>query len=370
MKSLKLLDLYIAKNFLVRFFQITFGFSLLISLINLIDLLERMRDSEAPFYSAVFMSFLQVPDFLNEIIPSLVLISAIVSFFLLSSRSEVTVIRVSGLTLWQILRPLAFTAFLLGIIWVTLFGMLSIKMTKKFNALEGQYIRNETREVIAPKGGVWLKQSNVEKPDEYLIIQSKKVYRENLEFDGATIWFFDKTGQFYKKADAEKMILKDNLWLLENVIINDNQLLNKKFSNLEIPTDLKSDFIIQKVVNNFQNVQLFSIFELPSLIADLNSAGFNSTKFRVYLHSLLSKPLLFLAMIFIACYFGLNHVRNNNAPIMIFLGIVVGLMLYITSSIINSLGSSGLIPVFASTWVIAIICLAIGTLLIYNKDNV
>jgi len=62
-------------------------------------------------------------------------------------------------------------------------------------------------------------------------------------------------------------------------------------------------------------------------------------------------------------------VRNRNTIVLIFLGIVVGLIFYITSSIINSLGSSGLIPIFASTWVIAIICLAIGTLLIYNKET-
>jgi lipopolysaccharide export LptBFGC system permease protein LptF len=74
-------------------------------------------------------------------------------------------------------------------------------------------------------------------------------------------------------------------------------------------------------------------------------------------------------MTLIACYFGLNHIRNKNTILMIFIGIIIGLIFYITSSIMNALGSSGLIPIFASTWVIAIICLASGILLIYRKEN-
>jgi lipopolysaccharide export LptBFGC system permease protein LptF len=55
---------------------------------------------------------------------------------------------------------------------------------------------------------------------------------------------------------------------------------------------------------------------------------------------------------------------------MIFLGVATGLILYITSSIMNALGSSGIIPIFASTWVVAIICLSLGILLIYKKENI
>lgn len=369
MKDLRLINLYIAKSFLIRFTQITLGFSLLIFFINLIDTIERVREFGAPFRIVVLMAFLQIPDFLNDIAPSLVLISSIVSFFLLSSKSEITIIRMSGFSLWQTIRPLACAATILGIFWVTVFNSLSIQMTKKFSALEGKYTRNEDRAVVAPQNGIWLKQTNVENPEEELIIQASKVYGENLEFDGVTIWFFNQKGQFYKKIDAEKMLLQKDSWLLEYATLNDDKSINKNLQSITIPTNLQPDFITQKIVNNFQNVKLFSIFELPSLITDLQSAGFNSTKFKVYFHSLLSKPLLFLAMIFIACYFGLNHVRNHNTSLMIFLGIVSGLILYIISSIITSLGSSGLIPIFASTWVIAIICLAIGTLLIYNKES-
>jgi lipopolysaccharide export system permease protein len=368
-KSFNRLNNYIAKSFLLKFLQITAGFSLLIFFINLIEAFDKSAENSTPFFVILAMSFLQIPDFLNDVVPSLVLISAILTFFLFSSKSEITIARISGLSLWQIIKPVAFSAFFLGVFWVTIFGSISIKMIQKFNSLEAKYINKEIREVIILRNGIWLKQKNLEKNGEEIIIQAKKVYKKNFELGNATVWFFDKNGQFYKKIDAKTMLLEEDFWLLKNATLNDENSLNKKIKILSIPTNLKSDFVMQKIVNNFQNVKLFSVFELPNLIEDLKMAGFNSTKFKVYFNSLLSKPLLFAAMTLIACYFGLNHIRSQNSTLMIFLGIVVGLVFYIISSIMNSLGSSGLISTFASTWIIGIICLSSGILLIYRKEN-
>ena len=369
MRIFKRINTYIATHFLIKFLQIIFAFSLLIFFVNLLDVIEKVRGQDAPFFAIAFMAFLRVPDFLNDVVPSLVLISAIITFFLLSSRSEITITRASGFSIWQVLQPVAFCAFFLGIFWVTVFGPISIQMAKKFNSLEGKYVKNDMREVLELEGGIWLKQNNIESPGEEIIIQAKKVYKESLELDDVTVWFFNDNNQFYQKIDAKEMFLNDGFWLLNNVTINNYDTLNKKLSSFSVPTDLKADFVMQKIVNNFQHVKLFSIFELPYLIADLRSAGFSSTKFKVYFQSLLCKPILFLAMIFIACYFGLNHTISRSAIIMIFLGISFGLVLFIFSTIITALGSSGLIPIFASTWVIAVICLSIGVLLIYRKEK-
>ncbi len=366
----KKINIYIAYNFLLRFSQVSLGFSLLIFFINFLDVIEKIKGSEASFGVAIFMSSLQIPDFLNDIAPSLVLMSAIVTFFLLSSKSEITIIRASGFSLWQILQPIALSAFLLGVFWITIFNSFSIQALNKFNQLENQYVKKEERFSIEPKNGIWLKQYNFDKSDEIIIIQAGKIYKNSLQLDEIIFWFFDKNNNFYQKIDAEKMILVDNTWHLEKVTLNDQNHINKKIDNYEIMTNLKPDFIMQKVFNNFQNVKLFSIFNLPNLIEELKNSGFSPTKFIVYFNSLLSKPILFVAMILIACFFGLNHTRNSYAVLMIFLGITFGLLLYIISSIMIALSSSNLVPTFAATWVIAIICLAIGVLLIYKKETI
>ena len=197
---IKLINFYIAKNFLIKFLQVILGFSLLIFFINLIDILEHMKEGATPIYISVAMAFLQIPDFLNDIAPSLVLISSIIGFFSLSSKSEISIIRMSGFSLWEVLRPIAISAFLLGIFWITIFDSLSVMALKKFNYLEGKYTKNETREVVEPENGIWVKQNNLEKPQEEIIIRAQKAYRESAEFGGVTVWLFDNNDGFYKKS--------------------------------------------------------------------------------------------------------------------------------------------------------------------------
>lgn len=354
----------------MRFTQVAAGFSLLIFFINFMDAIEKLNESQASFTIAFYMSFLQIPDFLNDIAPSLVLMSAIITFFLLSSKSEITIIRASGFSLWQVLQPMAFSALILGIFWVTIFNNLSIKMLNQFTNLENQYVKKENRESVTPSNGIWLKQDNVENEDEIIIIKANKIFKDSLQLEEVSLWFFDKNNVFYKKIDAKEIHLIDDKWILQDAILNDKININQKIANLSIKTNLQPDFIMQKVVNNFQNVKLFSIFALPSLIEELQVSGFSPSKFIVYFNSLLSKPILFVAMILIACFFGLNHTRSNYAILMIFLGISFGLLLYIISSIMVALSSSNLVPTFAATWLIAIICLAIGILLIYKKETI
>lgn len=369
MINIKLIQKYIAKRFTISFVQITLAFALLIFFINLMEALDKVKYSEAPFYAAIYMAFLNIPDFLNDITPSLIIISAIATFVNLSIKSEITIMRISGFSLWHILQPIMITAFLIGIFWVVIFGSLSAAMTKQFNHIEGKYIKKEIREVVEPKNGIWIRQENINQKGEEIIIQAKKVYNKNLELDNATLWFFNKDNEFYKKINAKKMTLHKGFWEIDDLILNDFKQLNLRLEKLTLPTNLEQEFVHQRIVNDFQNVKLFTIFQLPPLINKLKKSGFNANKFIVHLHSLISKPFLFMAITLIACFFGLNHIRNQNVAIMTFFGIIVGLVFYIISSILIAFGSSGLIPIFASTWLIVLICFAIGTLLIYQKEN-
>lgn len=368
--NLNSLDRYLIKSFLLRFLQVLAIFSIVIFFINFIEQIDKASDSNAPIYIVTLMAFLLIPDFLNEIVPSLILFSGIITFFFFSVKSEITIMRSCGYSLWHISLPVASSAFILGIFWVLAFGPVSILMIQKFNSLERQYIKKEYREVVESDSGIWIKQSNLEKEGEEIIIQAKKVYKENVELNRASVWFINNNGEFYKKIDAIKMTLQNDHWLMHKAVVNDDILINEEIPEFKIPTDLEADFVIKKVVSNFENVKLFSIFDLPNLISSLKSAGFQSVKFKVYLNSLITKPILFVSMIFIACYFGINNFRNQNNALMIFFGMISGLGLYVCLSFIAALGSSKFLPVFTSTWVITFICFAIGVLLIYKKENV
>lgn len=361
-------DIYLAKRFIINFGLTILGFSVLIFFINMLESLDRSGSAGVPFYMMIFMSFLHIADFLNDIAPSLVLISAIITFFGLSSRSELTVIRSCGYSLWQIIFPVALSSFLSGLLWIAVFNPISVSMNKNLNELERKYIDKEVREVFAPKNGIWLRQEDQDVKGGEIIIQAQKIYQGSFELGDVKLWFFDQNGGLTKRLNANTVNLKLGQLVLKDIIVNDANLINSYLEELVIQSNLEPEFVVQKIVNSFQDVRFFSIYELPALIASFGSSGFSSTKFEVYFQNLLCLPLLFMAMILVSCYFGLNHTRNKNNILKILLGIIVGVTLYISSTILSALGSSGIISIFSSTWLITILCLATGTLLIYKKE--
>lgn len=383
--------IYIAKKFIKQFLQIICAFALLIFLINFIEIFNRNSSAYSSFYIQLKLSTLMVPQFLNEISTSVVLISAIICYFNLATKNEITIARISGLSIWHITQPIAISALFLGIFWILIFQPLTTISLEIVEKTESKNAKKNSQNIDNNNSkGIWFRQENLEFKGQEIIINSQNADKNELNFYNNTIWFFDENAVFYKKLNCSLMTLKDNKFILKDTTTNSiiptlnyekNQknfkqlskesqnFLNQKNDTIIIPTDIDQEFIRKKIINNLENVNIFTIYQLPDLIKDMENSGLNSQKFKVRLNQLITLPLMFLAMSLIACFFGINHIRNHRAVIIIFLGIITGVALYITSAIITSFGSSGLISVFASTWMPSFISLAVAILLIYNKEK-
>lgn len=366
----KKIYLYIARKFLVNFLLVSIAISTIILITNLFDMISRVSNDQVTWTQIVVFSTLQIPSFLESISDFLIALSAIITLFTLSLRSEITIIRASGMSLWQILAPIILSAFLLGIITVTLFNPLSIIANKQFNNMEQKFIEKEETNLLVPKNGIWLRQSNVANPGEEIIIRADKIYRKNLKLENVNLWFFDDSESFYQKIDAKTMLLENGYWQLEGVVINNKNNLNVHQKKIKVATDLKANFITKKILNNFENVALFSVYDLPSLIEDLQQSGFSPQKFIAYYHSLINRPFIFIAMVLVGAFFAVNNVRSRNNIVLFVIGVMVVLVLHIGLLIISTIGASGLIPEFLSTWITSLILLSLGMLLTFRKEAI
>ena len=384
------------------------AFFLLFFMINFVENSGKFTDQKGVIGLVIWMSFLNTPSFLTGISSSVILTAAILATNAFSVRSEIVIMRSVGLSLWSIIRPMMISAFLMGLFWILIFDPFAIAAKKQFYRLERNHVDKEMRDAIEMDSGVWLKQENqdlitdfskagnifpenkvaIENKDiknfkskeskaisnygltkPIILISAKKIYPDSLYFGEISFWFFDKNQIFYKRIDARYAELVDKNWLLKDVVVNDETIINKRIDNLKISTDLDREFVLQKIVNDVKTAEIYSIFELQNLIKKMSDSGLNSTKFSVRFYKLLTMPLVFVAMVLIGAFFGINHVRSGKSNLMIFTGLVCGLTVYVFSSIVNVLGSSGIISIFASTWIVAIIILAIGILIIYSKES-
>ena len=366
---IKKINYYLAKLFLKNFLLVVFGFSIMFFLINILDVFEKIKDENFKIFLVFLLAILKVPQAITSIIVSAVLISAIITFYQLSIRSELTIIRSCGYSIWKISTPIFVTSFFLGIFWITIFNLIEIKCSKKFYEIENEYLKLDMIEDFESSSGVWFRQKNLIKNDEDIIIFARKIFKNSAKFSNVSLWFFDSHNSLYQRIDADSMFLDYDKWIIQKAVINDNNLINFEIENIKIFTDLKEDFIRKKIINNFDSAQFFSIFELPKLIDEIESSGLNSRKFKVYLNSQLNLVIMFISMVFFACYFGIVNIRNRRGRVMVFIGIIFGLMVYITSSISITLGASGIISIFEATWLVSLFYVSIGILLFYRKEN-
>lgn len=368
---MKRIKSYILQTFLLKLLQVFLGFSLLIYLINFCEIIG--SDSTLELSESLTLSLLAVPQVIDQLSSFLVFLSVLITVFILSIRSEMVVMKSSGISLWGVFSVIALAVFGFGVGWVLLFNPIAAKTGNHLEALKEKYFKDEASEILAPQNGIWLKQSNLQKEGEIVLLQASKVYRGKMAFLDMEAWFFDNEGKFYRRVDANKASLmegaKTNFWLLENCLINDTDNLNQPAKTFLIPTDLSIDFVQKTVLIGVKKVESFSVYELPQLIKNLKSTGLQTAKFETYLQRLLARPLLFLGMGLIACYFGVVHARNRRAILSIVLGLIVALVLFIIEGILNLLASSSVIPNQISSWVIALIYCAIGVLLIYKKEH-
>jgi lipopolysaccharide export system permease protein len=374
MKRLPLiLNIYLIKNFLKQILYVSASISLLIFVINLFEIFNKINKIKDGYLisatQTLTMASLQVPAFLADIAIFVIMISAMITLFTLSSKSEITVMRSFGLSLWRILAPIMMSAFVVGLVFIFVFLPLTILANKKHTQMRQELIKKVEVGSFAPKNGIWLKQDNLEIVGEEIKIRADRIYKNNLRLEGVTVLFSSVDNVFYRRVDAKGMVLSEGKWHLDSVVINDSENVNKEADGLDIATDLDPEFIVQKIINNFEDVKLFSILSLPKLINNLEFSGFSSRKFRVYFHTLLTQPFLFMGMVLIAAYFSINSNRNRNSAIYVLAGVIFGLVTYISFNIVNALGSSGLLPSFVVTWLVTMTFVSTGALLVFRKES-
>jgi lipopolysaccharide export system permease protein len=141
----KKLYFYIVKKFLYSLFLVVLSISLLIAMINIFELLDNVSDKQISFGQIIALDLLQIPSFIDNISVFLIMLASMIALFSLSIRSEITVMRASGLSFFQIVSPIAASAFGVGVFVVLIFNPIAIAATKTFNRMEQVLIQEEKR---------------------------------------------------------------------------------------------------------------------------------------------------------------------------------------------------------------------------------
>lgn len=363
MPRVSTLSIYIAMRFLTAIFAV---FGLCTVLIFMIDFVEMLRQAgkygSVPAWMLAWITVLRLPAYTEILLPFAVLVGSIGALLMLARKSELAVMRAGGMSVWQFLRPGLAVAFVLGVFSSTAFNPLAANARDQAERLYAEAFGREST-ALGKGAGPWLRQDGL---DGQSILSAASARRRGTELTTVTAFVYDKSGSFTERIDAKQATLQEGFWVFKDAVVSGVGREPETFDSYLLSTYLTPE----RAADAFGTLISVSFWELPGLIYVAEKAGLSSSHLRTQYELLLTRPLLCVAMVFLAATVSLRSFRSGGIQTMVVTGMVGGFGFFLFAEISRQVGTAGLAPVWAAVWVpvlLAILCSV--TVLLHQEDG-
>ncbi len=348
------LSLYLIRVYALNFLMILMGLLAVIYLFDTVELLRRAGNRDGvPLPIILTMGLFKLPEVGQLVFPFAVLFSGMLTFWQLTRRHELVIVRSAGLSVWQFIMPILLTAFCIGLIKIMMVNPLSAFMISRYENLENEYLDNDDSLISLSDQGLWLRQKN---ENGMAILHADNIKMPEWDLQNILVFFFDQDNSFLRRIDAQTATLDAGIWTFNDAVINAPQQLPDKVNLVTLETSLT----IGELESSFASPETISFWNLPNYIKILEETGFNAISLKIHYHDLLAQPLLFVAMILLAAAVSLRPPRLRGTSVLIISGVALGFFVFFASSFLQALGGSQQIPIFVAAWFPAVISLVLG----------
>lgn len=396
---MKLLTRYIAWRV---FTGILLAFFIVTSIILLVDFVEATRnigdDGVFSLMEIGGLTLLKIPQLIEETIPFVVLFGVMGALYSLNKRSELVVLRASGLSAWRFLRPAVFVSGSIGLIWALVFNPLAARSMAKHQTILGTAALNiqnnsstETRlklsRAFQPKD-IWLREGS---QSGQVVIRGTLLEPSSPRLHNVTFYYYETAAQtqpsqqaeispkdstfaenikneaqFSRRIDARTAVLSPaGYWTLRNVISNTNKGRIDHDLSRSIPTKLN----LQDLHDQSRSQLKTAFWSLPSEISQAEAAGFSTVGLRLQWHKLLALPLTLIALTVIAAAVSMGNIRSGGALRMMMMGGIIGFGIYFCNTLINAFGQAQTLSIIAATWCVPLLALCLGLSFLSRQED-
>lgn len=326
----------------------------ILAVIILIDFVETSRDiasqADISALQSLHLTLLKTPLLVQETLPFIVLFGLLFTFFRLSRRSELIVMRASGYSAWRIMAPAAALSIGLGLFSAAALNPAGAAANARFESL-----RDDLRQVSTggpdgtggAGGNVWLRETNA---DGFTIITAARIEPDSAELMSPLFRSYvrSETGApvIDRRITADRAALRGGFWSLTGAVESEPGLAPRRLGEIALPTDTRRQALFERV----RSPGATSFWTLPGVIDSARAAGLSSRAYELRWHGLLAQPLLLFAaaMLAVAATFRLH--RLGGATGFAAAGAVAGFLLYFTQELLIGLGASGALTPMTAAW--------------------
>ena len=336
------LSRYLIKNFLKMFLLIFLISFMIVFVINFFEFSPKMQKYSIDSLISLKIIFFRTMPIIEAIMMFILALGVNFELIRICDKSELTIIYMSNYSPWRVLKTILITAATIGILNITLFNRLSIKL---YNISEKLFLESidESAEVkyLESKYGIWL---NLKLSDEEdLIIKSNKVFIDKLVFKKIDGIIISENGKLLRKITADNMQICDNEIIFNNLVYIEKSELNHYEEKVVMITNIDDKFIKKQLRNNYEKLKLIPFLILKKLIRDYKIAGLDINKFKAKMFNFISIPFYYA---FISCFIFITvkiNQRNSKNMFDTLKIVLMVIFLFVVQSIISELSVYGLI---------------------------
>lgn len=367
MKPNSILGSYLIKQTILSFLSVLM---VICAIIMMFDMIEILRKTSGRYDVSVWFLIQYViaklPETVDKIIPFVVMVSTMITFWRLSKMNEFVIIRAAGVSIWGVLTPVLLAVFFIGMFWIMVINPFSSRMYELRETMSYRLKTNNPDAFLFSNKGLWIRESL--KPDVVSVINTGAI---NLKED--VLWLhdvsiieIDEKMQVKRRIEAFVANLKGEELDLRDVRIYKSGQKAEIINNMKYPTKMS----LQRIKDNFVDPEAISFWNLPDTIDFYQASGFSVQRYLMRYISLIALPFMLMAMVLVAGIFSLKpNQRQGGVLMMIVFGIATGFSVYFISQVISAFGINAYIPIWFAVWAPAIVVTSISVSYYLHKEE-
>ena len=320
------------------FFKVFSIFFIIILILNIFEQVEFFKNESLNLLYLVFLSFLNTPSIIFEILPFIFLLTAQLFFLQLIENNELEIFKYNGLDNIKIIKILGIYSFILGLIFIIIFYNISSVLKNSFLLIKNSYTNDDKYLAVITENGLWIKdQIN----NNINIINANKVDNEFLV--DVSITQFNKDFKILRIIKSDKVDISSYEW-----IVIKPKILENDESSFQDQIKLMSNFDLKKINSLFSNLYSLSIIDLINLKKSYKSLNYSLIDLNSHLYKIIIYPVYLSLITIFAAIIMLNIGYGKNTFFTITYGIFLSVIIYYINYFFNILGTNERIPLFLS----------------------
>ncbi|MFH0766052.1 MAG: LptF/LptG family permease [Calditrichota bacterium] len=340
---MKILDRFIIRSYITKLTGAIIAATVIFLAIDGIEQFDRFIDNQVPTDVIIEYYYLFIPYIVYLVLPAATLLATLFTVGSLAMSNELTAIKVAGVPFTRILvliigisLGVAAGAFYLGESVIPL-------ANQKREDIYRYKLKKMPVESRARQGRIYMQLA----PQEHLYID---LYRSTTREAFGILWVTTKDGRILRRADAEKMVWRDDEWHLQGVEMRSFQPNGETRFERDLPLTISRQGLEP---SEFEKIQTkpeeMNWKEMRDFIDKSRRMGGKTSIWEVELHSKIALP--FAAVIIVLFGAPLASRRRRGGTALGFgLALFICFIYFGFVEVGNLMGYSGVLPPVLAAW--------------------